>query len=542
VGETFDERPATLAGYLAILRRRKWIVIQLPVIAAVVAYALSTSQSPLYRANAQVLFDQSNIPAALSNISPVSVFGDPATYMATQASIARSPALAQGVVKAAGVPGETAGGFLGQSSANARAASYILELSASASNADDAVRLVNAYADEFTRYKAQLATKTIEDQLARIKLLIARGSTGGSEHDFLLEQKLALETLGGQLAHNSSVLQHAEGAAKTRPRPLRNGILGGLLGAVLALGLAFLAETLDRRTRSEQEVEEVLGVPLLGRVPRPERPLRDKNELVMIAEPMSVHAETFRKMRTSLEFVNSDRGARTIMVTSAVQREGKSTTVANLAVALARTGRRVALVDLDLRQPFLHVFFDVGHDHGFTDVVVNRVDLDRAIRPIAFPAVTPPGEDQTRNGHRGLSGANGPNGRPDAECIFHLLPSGTIPPAADEILEREQVSTVLEDLSTRYDVVLVDAPPLLAVGDALTLSAKVDAILVVAHLGIDRRQLREFARQLQNCKAAILGFILTGVAHGDSHTYGYGYGPHVSDVRREAERPSRPRV
>jgi Mrp family chromosome partitioning ATPase len=159
------------------------------------------------------------------------------------------------------------------------------------------------------------------------------------------------------------------------------------------------------------------------------------------------------------------------------------------------------------------------------------------MRPIALPTAARFDEVQARNGRPVASiQASGANGRSDVESILHVLPCGTVPPAADEFLESERVSTVLKELSNRYDIVFVDAPPLLAVGDVLTLSKNVDAILVVTHVGIHRRQLQELARQLQNCRAAILGFVLTGVAHGDSYSYGYGYEPHVYDVRQEAER------
>jgi Mrp family chromosome partitioning ATPase len=144
------------------------------------------------------------------------------------------------------------------------------------------------------------------------------------------------------------------------------------------------------------------------------------------------------------------------------------------------------------------------------------------------------------NGRPNASDAIGSNGRSDTAGVLHLVPGGTIPPVADEFLERERVAVVLDDLAKRFDVVLVDAPPLLAVGDALALSTKVDAMVVVARLGTQRRQLQELVRQLQNCRAAILGFVLTGVSHGDSYTYGYGYDPHVYDVRREAERRGEP--
>lgn len=539
MGDAFANRPATLAEYLAILRRRKWIVIGLPVMAALVAFAVSTRQASLYKANAQVWFNLSNAATAITGTANPAGF-DPTRFLATQARIARSPDLADRVANAAEVPGTSAGGFRGQSSADPEPDADILELSVSSPNAGDAVGLTNVYADQFTRYKAELDRATINETLrpiqAKIDKLKAQGATDTARYDALVTKQLDLETEGELLANNARVLQKADSAVKILPRPRRNAILGGLLGVVLGLGLAFFAEALDKRVRSEQEVEEALGLPLLGRLPRPGRRLRKANELVMLADPRSTHAETFRKLRTSLEFVNFDRGARTIMMTSAGPREGKSTTVANLAVALGRAGRRVALVDLDLRRPFLHSFFHVRGDHGITDVVVKRVELDTAIRPFALPAAAL-GRAQADNGRPiALREPSGSNGRADAEGVIHLLPCGTIPPAADEFLESERVGGVLEDLSKQFDVVLVDAPPLLAVGDVMTLSAKVDAIVVVTHLGIHRRQLQELARQLPNCRAAILGFVLTGVSHGDSYSYGYGYDPHVYDVGAKAER------
>jgi non-specific protein-tyrosine kinase len=228
-----------------------------------------------------------------------------------------------------------------------------------------------------------------------------------------------------------------------------------------------------------------------------------------------------------------------IMVTSALPREGKSTTVANLAVTLARAGRRIAIADLDLRRPFLHCFFGTGNHHGFTDVVVDRVKLDRAVRPVALPGTGHLATAESANGRPSMVRGNASNGRTDVECVLNVLPAGSIPPAADEFLERERVSTVLQDLSERFDLVLIDAPPLLAVGDVMTLSTNVDAIVVVTRLGIHRRQLEELGRQLQKCRAPSLGFVLTGASHGDSYSYGYGYDQRVGeDVRQEIETPS----
>src|SRR5262249_3421343 len=245
--------------------------------------------------------------------------------------------------------------------------------------------------------------------------------------------------VGRGLAGNISA-SPAEGASKVRPRPKRAAILGGLLGLALGIGLAFLAEALDKGVRSEKEIEETLGVPLLGRVGRPARRLENENKLLMLEEPMGVHAQTFRRLRTSLEFVALEREARMIMVTSALPREGKSMTVANLAVALARAGRRVLLVDLDLGRPSQQSFFDFDGDRGFTDVVVNRTRLSEAVRSVALPGQGPVDGDRLSYGRSAASSGMNNNGGANAECILNVLPAGTIPPAPDEFLETDRVA------------------------------------------------------------------------------------------------------
>jgi succinoglycan biosynthesis transport protein ExoP len=536
-GEAPSAQPATLADYLRILRRRKWIIALLPVTAAVAAYAASASHAPVYTAKAKVLFELSSLPAQL-NLGPGSSVTDP-NYMTTQANIASLPELAQRVVAKAGVPSETAGRFLADSKASPEAEANVLDLSVSSGVSAAATRLVNTYADEFTTYKAELSKKPIDQLLTRIQAKLDSLQRGGQKdtpaYQSLVQQRDNLQNYGPQLANNAIVVQRAFDAPKVSPRPRRDAILGGLLGLVLGVGLAFFADALDKRVRSEQEIEGILGIPLLGRVPRPTRRLRTANKLVMLEEPTSVHAQTFRRLRTSLEFVNFEQRAKMIMVTSALPREGKSTTVSNLAVALARAGRDVAIADLDLRRPFLHTFFATSSDHGFTDVVVNRVTLDRAIRQIALPSGGHFAPAPSVNGQPAAAGGNSTNGRAGLESVLSVLPAGSIPPAADEFLESQGVSAVLAELSERYDVVLLDTPPLLAVGDVMTLSTKVDAIVVVTRLGIHRRQLEELSRQLHNCRAPVLGFVLTGASHGDSYSYGYGYDQRAYEVRGEAE-------
>ncbi len=548
--DVFTNPPRTLADYLAILRRRKWIIVALPVLTALAAFALSTTQAPVYQAHATILVNRAGIVTAITNVQ------DPATYdatrfLTTQSTVARSSTLAARVVAAAGVPGVTPGAFLGLSSVTPHTNADLLDMSVSHPNPNDAVLLVNAYAREYTRYRTALDTARVNDALRTIRVqtarMQARGRTSSPAYQTLIQYQGQLETVGKLLANNTSVLQTAEGAGQISPRPKQDLILGGLLGVVLGFGLALLMEALDRRVRSGEEVEAVLGLPLLGRISPPPRELGSKNRLVMLAEPRSARAETFRKLRTSIEFANLESSARTIMFTSGVQREGKSTTVANLAIAFARAGRRVALVDLDVRRPSLHSFFDVRASHGIAEVVVNNEELAGALQHVTLPAASsaslragngrPPVSSGTRwvPSPTGTSDsspyAESDDGRDDR--VLHFLACGTVPSVDREFLHNERLSAVIKELGELFDVVLVDAPPFLAVGDAMTLSANVDAIVVVTRLGTQRPILRELARELQHCQAPTLGFVLTGVPVSDGYGYGYGHGySHDADLQR----------
>ncbi len=532
--EAFEQRPTTVADYLAILRRRKWIVLLPPLVAGMLAFFISASDSPVYRAKAQILVDRTSLVTAITQVGDPSL-GDPNRFLKTQASIARSPELAARVATDLGVSPQA---VLQKTDVTPSSDADLLTVAADDRSGADAVRLANTFAREFTSFTKERSTTRIDQALvslqARLKSLAAHGQAGSPEYEQLAQQQSQLSILGKLLAGNTIVLQPADRAAKVKPRPKRDAILAGLLGAVLGIALALLGEALDRHVRSEHELEDALHLPLLARVPKPPRKLQKANELVMLEDPGSVQAETFRKLRTSLEFVNSDGAARTIMVTSSVAKEGKSTTIANLAVALARSNRKVVLVDLDLRAPFLSRLFHVGGRPGITDVAVKRAPLDQALRPIALAPIRSSAKDLLRV--NGASAAGRSNGSAAIEGILHLLPTGTLPPAADEMLQDPRLIAVVDELATRFDFVLIDAPPLLAFGDAMILSAHVDAIFAVTRLGrIQRPILHEFSRQLQACKAKRIGYVVTGVEHSDSYRYMYEGYAYDARLRERAE-------
>jgi Mrp family chromosome partitioning ATPase len=242
----------------------------------------------------------------------------------------------------------------------------------------------------------------------------------------------------------------------------------------------------------------------------------------MLADPNGPQAEGYRLLRTNLEFVNLNIQARSILVTSALEQEGKSTTAANLAVALARAGRRVALVDLDLRRPYLDKFFGLQDRAGLTGVALRHVQLDQALGHIAL---------RPKEGGMGAGVGHG-NGRVRVEGVLEVLPAGPLPPDPGEFVGTSSVAEILHELSERFETVIIDAPPLLHVGDALTLASRVDAFMVVVrYRGARVGPLRELRRVLDTCPTPTLGVVLTGTDTKGEYGYGGGYHYQSSELR-----------
>jgi non-specific protein-tyrosine kinase len=242
----------------------------------------------------------------------------------------------------------------------------------------------------------------------------------------------------------------------------------------------------------------------------------------MLADPASTAAEAFRMLKTNLEFALLDRDVKTLMVTSSVEREGKSTTIANLAVALARAGKRVVLVDLDLRRPHLHKFFGV-EGPGLTEVALGRVHVTEALAPVAV------GGQSTGRKRFGRSRGGGETAL-DGSAVqtagrLEVLAAGPIPPDPGEFVGRRAVREILAELTERADIVLVDAPPVLHVGDAMTLTAVVDAVLVVTRMNVVRRNmLSELGRALARTPVPVVGFVTTAAQEEEGYGYGAEYG------------------
>ncbi len=517
--------------YVGVVKRRALLVLPVLLIVTGAAYLFSKHQVAQFRACADSVI---STPSVLLGGSGATSKQDAARDLATKAALADSTAVAKAALVAARAPGRTPEGLLNNSTVAADQTANLLTFCVTDRSRQMSVNLANAYATAFATFSRQQTATQITTVLASTSRQIdqVRGEIRAEQAAGTVDQGL-LRNLGVLLARsqqlqsalaapdgNSTVTRPASNAVQVAPNTTRNTIAGVLLGLVLGLGVAFLREAMDTRLRSSDEVAYELRLPLLARIPGPPRALRKRDRLALMEDGHGVHGEAYRKLRVGLDFANLDTKAKLVMVTSAVEQEGKSTTAANLAVALAQVGRRVILVDLDLRRPYLHRFFDLEAGPGVTDVALCHATLDQALATVA---ISSGGRTSRSNGN---GNGNGNGTAAPVQGLLSVLPAGELPHDPAGFLESAALSAVLDDLRSRADLVLIDSPPVLPVSDAMAISSKVDGMIVVSRLEVVHRgMLRELRRELDSTQVARLGLVLTGAGSDSAYGYGsYSYG------------------
>lgn len=266
--------------------------------------------------------------------------------------------------------------------------------------------------------------------------------------------------------------------------------LGGLLGLAIGIGFAVLRSVLDTRIHTLHDLELLTDRPMLGGVAYD--PEAKKRPLIVHSDPRSPRSESFRTLRTNLQFLDVDSDSRTFVVSSAGPGEGKSTTTANLAIALAETGARVALVDGDLRLPRVAEYMAIEGGVGLTNVLIGQVEVADALQ---------------KWGKNNL----------------YVLPSGPIPPNPSELLGSTAMDRVLKPLEEYFDYILIDAPPLLLVTDAAVVGKKTGGVILVAASGQTKKpELSGAIRTLETAGVNLLGFVVTMLPTKGPDSYGYG--------------------
>jgi len=472
-----------LRDYIRILRK-SWVLIVLFTLVGVgAAAAYSLTLTPNYSATAKV-FVSTQGAGTTSELQQGSSFT--IQRVKTYSSLVSTPIVLLPVIATLEL-GITSDQLASRVTASALADTSIIDITVTDTDPVRAAKTANAISQSLTAVVEDIEAPDVVDSISPVKLTRAQEATVPS--------------------------------LPVSPNVPLNIVLGTLVGLALGVGLAVLRETLETRIRNEHDVEGVTEVPILGGIVFDPR-ARDR-PLIVHVDPRSPRAESFRTLRTNLQFLDVGRTDRSFVVTSSIESEGKSTTGANLAIALADAGSRVLLIDADLRRPKVAEYMGVEGVVGLTDLLIGRADLDDLIQPW--------GKGQ-----------------------LFVLPAGQIPPNPSELLGSARMSHFIAEFNRMFDVVIYDTPPLLPVTDAAILAKNVGgAIVVVAAGRTHKNQLKGAISALDNVGAPVSGLVLTMLpakgpdAYGYGrygYGYGYGYGDDVAAASKSVPKRARGRV
>ena len=495
-----------LHDYVRVLRRR-WKLVVL-VVAGFVGVALLVSyvQTPVYSAHAQVFLES----AAGENVFSGAARSDPGRTLLNELRLIEGAdvrRLVQEKLKAT-LPVR----------ATAVPKTDFIDVTVESSDPKRAAVMADAYAEAYVTFRKQVKVdaldRTSEELREKLNDLDALNRTIDQNITDLQAQgapatdtryaSLSIQRNGNVASQNSlrDTLQKSEIArnlatgealiterasvpsSPIKPKPILNAMVAVVVGLLVGVGLAFLLEYLNESVETKEELERVLKtVPVLGTIPMVDGwKTRDETRLVSKEAPRSSAAEAYRTLRTAIQFVGLNQPMRILQVTSPEAGEGKTTTLANLGVALATAGERVVIVCCDLRRPRVHEFFGLSNAIGFTSVLLGQ-------RPVWAALQSVPGVPRLK-----------------------VLASGPLPPNPSELLSSERTANVLAALLAEADIVLVDSPPVLPVADALVLFRRVDAtLLVFSARTTTRKQAATALAMVQQVNGPLIGAVLNGV-------------------------------
>ena len=311
----------------------------------------------------------------------------------------------------------------------------------------------------------------------------------------------SLETLRLSKAQSTPTVMQVETAAKPTtpisPKPVQSALLAAAIGLLATAGFIFLVEFLDDTLKTPDDIKDVLETPVIGFIGElKHNPKQDEESLgVFVAKnPRSPVAEAFRSLRTNLEYSSVDDPARTLLVTSSGESEGKSTVAANLAIVEAQSGKKVIIIDADMRRPKVHVQFNKSNRKGLSDVVTGKLRIEDVVKTF----------DQVEN--------------------LSIITCGTIPPNPSELLGSDRMSQTLKELEEQFDLIIIDTPPMI-VSDAQILSGKVDGVIFVVIPGQTRAiaALRPI-EELRRIGSHVMGIVANKIPRNRDYYYGgYNY-------------------
>ena len=530
---TFEEDVVELVWVFRVIRRWLWLIVGCVLLTTTSAFAISSRMPPVYSASVTLLVQV----APGTGASDYSAIRASELLAGTYSQMLTGRPVLEAVIAGLELE-ETPGALAERVEVKLVPDTQLIRLSVEHTDPTRAALIANAIAEAFIAQIQTLQVERYADSITSMQEQIVELSTLIEETQAAIDALSTPRTTQEQteLAHLETILagyrntyatlqQNYEQmrltaaqstdslvvveTAQVPKRPVQRRTLytalAAVVGAMVAVGVAFLLEYLDDTIKTPDDVSQTLGQGTLGTIGRL---AKKEEELVVVAQPFSPVTEAFRVLRTNIRFSSVDRPLRTLLVTSPGAAEGKSIAVANLAVTMAQAGLSVVALDADLRRPRLHQLFDLDP---------SREGLTRAL----------------------LEGSL--NGRLHPPLLrlkrLRVLPSGELPPNPAELLGSQRMQELLHELAQQVDVVLIDGPPVLPVADAAVLAQAVDGVLLMLYAGHTRRETaRHAVESLRQVGANLVGVVLNAVPTHKSSYYYYHQGYHEDESGRRKHR------
>lgn len=444
----------TLQQFLRVLRKRLYLVVTCLLIFTAVAAAYTYSSTKKYEASAEIFVATAATDANATNLAAGNTFSE--ARVQTYTSIAASPAITDAVVKQLHLTMSSAA-LAKEITSDAPLNKVLVNIHVTDNSPEQAAVLCNAVAQQFTTVVASLE-QTSASAPSPVKLTVTKPATAPS--------------------------------GPVSPKKKLDIGIGFLLGLIVGIAAAVIRELFDTSVKTVVELQTIAEAPVLGVIPFDRK--TEADPVAFRGDAHGLRAESFRQLRTSLQFVDVDNPPTVIAVTSAVQGEGKSTTAINLAASLAEAGKRVCLLEADLRRPTVAKTLGLVGDVGLTTILIGEATIEQVLQ--------------------------------NAGNNLAVITSGPIPPNPSELLLSHTVREVIRTLAERVDYLVIDTAPLLPVADGAEVAALAEVTMLVVRAGrTTRDQVSRAVEALGKVAERPVGTVLNRAAKSNSGEYGYYY-------------------
>jgi capsular exopolysaccharide synthesis family protein len=519
-----------LNDYLQVLRYRKWSVLAIAAVVILSALAFTLQQTPIYTSQTQVEVQPFSLLVAQQGVAV-------APNMDNEKNLVMSATVASLVIQNLSLQ-ESTTTLLKNLAVTVPANTTDLGISYSSPKAKEAQRIAAGFGSAYVQYRTQQDVQTVQEHIRPLQLKVKRlysqiqavsnqianttdpavlASLNNKENSLRdkrtgLQDQIRTITPASSVQAGTVVTPAELPTSPSSPSLIKNMLLAVLVGLALGIGVAFLRERLDEHFTDRAELQAHAGASVLAVVPKV-RGSQGRGVPVLLSSsmPQSVAADAYRTLRAGVLFAASRTGAKVILVTSAFEGEGKTTTAANLAVALAQAGKRVTLLSADLRKPRLHEFFGGSSPIGLATVLSGQTTIDRALVPSSIDEL-------------------------------QILFSGGARDNAAELIGSEAMGRVLDDLRDRSDFVIVDAAPILLVADTASLLPHSDGVLLVVDPAVSTRAAADDVReQLDQLQARRIGIVINNLEKSRARAYRHhaGYYSYYQDLPKRDARATR---